>query len=286
MYEYTRRPSKLKKNMLILLCLIMVSIGSIFFYSMYVSSQLKSTIINSNVNAKRLYNENTEEKSTNSKSLEDITKSRVGISKIKSKGITVLDLNAPQELGLGSGVVFSEKGYIITNWHIVGSKYNTCYVTLENGETYNGNVLWADSDLDLAIVKINGTSCKAITIGNSSELKLGDEVWAIGNPVGIEFQRTITKGIVSGLNRTIKIEDENGQNYMENLIQTDASINSGNSGGALINEKGELIGINTVKISSAEGIGFAVPIDIIKPIIANYEEEGRFEEAYLRYICI
>ena len=286
MYEYTRRPSRFKKIILIFLCLATVSASSIFFYSMYISKNKKNPTINSNINATRLYNENIESKNEISKSLEDITKSIVGISKIKNKGISALDLNAPEELGLGSGVIFSEKGYIITNWHIVGSKYNTCYVTLENGEIYNGNVIWADNDLDLAIVKINGASLKALNIGNSNELKLGEEVWAIGNPVGVEFQRTITKGIVSGLNRTIKIEDENGQNYMEDLIQTDASINAGNSGGALINDKGELIGINTVKITSAEGIGFAVPIDIIKPIIANYVEKDKFEEAYLRYFCI
>lgn len=204
-----------------------------------------------------------------------------GISKIKNKGTTALDINGAETLGLGSGVVVSGNGYIITNWHVAGDRYSTCYITVEDGNIYNGNVVWADSDLDLAIVKIDATGLKYLSLADSDFIKLGEDVWAIGNPVGIEFQRTITKGIVSGLNRTVKIEDENGETYMEDLIQTDASINAGNSGGALINKAGELLGINTVKITSAEGIGFAMPINIIKPIIQSFTQNGSFEEAYL-----
>ena len=204
-----------------------------------------------------------------------------GISKIKNKGATALELNGTQSLGLGSGVVVSENGYIITNWHVAGDRYSTCYITIEDGNIYNGSVVWADSDLDLAIVKTEVAGLKYLELADSSLIKLGENVWAIGNPVGIEFQRTITKGIVSGLNRTVKIEDENGTAYMEDLIQTDASINAGNSGGALINKAGELVGINTIKITSAEGIGFAVPINIIKPIIQSFTQNGSFEEAYL-----
>lgn len=164
---------------------------------------------------------------------------------------------------------------------MAGDKFSTCYITLEDGKIYNGSVVWSDSDLDLAIVKTDAVGLKFLDLADSSLIKLGESVWAIGNPVGIEFQRTITKGIVSGLNRTVKIEDENGIAYMEDLIQTDASINAGNSGGALINKKGELLGINTIKITSAEGIGFAVPINIVKPIIKSFIEKGSFEEAYL-----
>ena len=286
MYEYARRPSKFKRFILIFLSLALVSAGSIFIYSMYQKIEVENYKPISNTTATRLYNDAVAEPEDINSSLEDISKSIVGISKIKNKGETALGLNGAQELGLGSGVIFSSNGYIATNWHVAGDEYSTCYVTLENGNSYSGNVVWADKDLDLAIVKINTAGLKALNIGNSDELKLGQEVWAIGNPVGVEFQRTITKGIVSGLNRTIKIEDENEQSYMEDLIQTDASINTGNSGGALINKNGELIGINTVKITSAEGIGFAVPINIIKPVIASYIQSGKFEEAYLRNFCI
>lgn len=102
-----------------------------------------------------------------------------------------------------------------------------------------------------------------------------------GNPIGFEFQRTVTKGIISGLNRTIKIEENKDFVYMEDLIQTDSTINEGNSGGALMNTKGELLGINTIKITDANGIGFAVPINIVKPIIQSLSETGKFDEAYL-----
>ena len=192
-----------------------------------------------------------------------------------------MDSNATEELGLGSGIIVSDNGYILTNWHVAGDKYSSCYVTLENGEIYSGNVVWADTDLDLAMVKINGAGLDYVTLGDSDKNKLGQGVWAIGNPIGIEFQRTVTSGIISGLDRTIKIEDSNGEAYMEDLIQTDASINSGNSGGPLINEDGEVIGINTVKIISAEGIGFAIPINIIKPVIESYIQNDNFDEAYL-----
>ena len=144
-----------------------------------------------------------------------------------------------------------------------------------------GSVVWADSDLDLAIVKINASKLKYLNLGDSDNVKLGQIAYAIGNPIGVEFQRTVTSGIISGIDRTIKIEDENGETYMEDLLQTDATINPGNSGGPLINENGEVIGINTVKIEEAEGIGFAVPINIIKPIIESFVTNGSFEEAYL-----
>lgn len=286
MYEYSRRPNKLKRFFFMFFSLVLVSVGSILLYSVYLKIEVKEYTPIANTTATRLYNDAVVENEDIESSLEDITRSIVGISKIKNNGETLLDLNATKDLGLGSGVIFSSNGYIITNWHVAGEKYSSCYITLENGGTYNGNVVWSDADLDLAIVKINTAGLKTINIGDSEELKLGEEVWAIGNPVGIEFQRTITKGIISGLNRTIKIEDENTKTYMEDLIQTDASINTGNSGGALINKKGELIGINTVKITSAEGIGFAVPISIIKPILISYMQKENFEEAYLRNFCL
>ena len=120
-----------------------------------------------------------------------------------------------------------------------------------------------------------------ITLGDSDNLKVGEKTYAIGNPIGVEFQRTVTSGIISGINRTVKIEEEKDTSYMEDLIQTDATINPGNSGGPLINSKGEVIGINSIKIEEAEGIGFAVPINIVKPIIESFSKNGSFDEAYL-----
>lgn len=136
-------------------------------------------------------------------------------------------------------------------------------------------------DIDLAIIKINKKNLSVARLGDSDNLKIGNEVWAIGNPLGVEFQRTTTKGIVSGINRTLTFEENGNTIFMEDLIQTDASINSGNSGGPLINESGEVIGINTVKITTAEGIGFAVPINIIKPVINSFVENDSFDEVKL-----
>ncbi len=282
MYQYSKRPSKFKKFILISLLMLAVSVGSIFIYAMYTKIEVKDYSSSPETTATRLYSQNAEtDEEDFSNTLEDVTKCVVGISKIKNTGTAILDSKATEELGLGSGIVVSENGYIVTNWHVSGNKYTNCYVTLENGETYKGSVTWADSDLDLAIVKINANGLRYLKLGDSDKIKLGQEVCAIGNPIGIEFQRTVTSGIISGLNRTIKVDDEKGESYMEDLIQTDASINSGNSGGPLINKDGEVIGINSIKIVSAEGIGFAIPINIIKPIIESYIQNDKFEEAYL-----
>ncbi len=226
--------------------------------------------------------QNEEEKSENkSEVITEAVKSVVGISKLQQNGNSIFLGNSEEKLGLGSGIIITDNGYILTNQHVSGDKYSNCYVTLENGNTYNGTVVWADNNIDLSIVKISATNLPYITLADSDTIQLADEVYAIGNPIGIEFQRTVTKGIISGINRTIKIEDSEESSYMEDLIQTDATINEGNSGGALVNQNGGLIGINSVKISNAEGIGFAVPINIIKPIIEKLVQNGKFEEAYL-----
>lgn len=223
-----------------------------------------------------------EENNTNTvKSIEESVDAIVGISKLKQNGSSIFINNAEEKLGLGSGVIITENGYILTNQHVAGNKYSSCYVMLDDGNTYDGNVVWSDSNIDLAIVKINKSNLKYIELGNSDTLRLAEDVYAIGNPLGMEFQKTVTKGIVSSLNRTIKIEDNSQNVYMEDLIQIDATINEGNSGGALINSIGELIGINSVKISNAEGIGFAVPINVVKPIINKFINNGKFEEACL-----
>lgn len=182
-------------------------------------------------------------------------------------------------MGLGTGIIVSENGYIVTNEHVSGSKYSNCYVTLEDGKEYLANVVWADTDLDLSIIKINANNLPYVIFGDSDNIRVGEKVYAIGNPIGFEFRRTVTGGIISAVDRTIKIEEDDKVSYMEDLIQTDATINPGNSGGPLIKPNGEVIGINSVKIESAEAIGFAIPINIIKPIISSYTRSGNFEEA-------
>lgn len=210
--------------------------------------------------------------------IEDTNHCVVGISKIEEVGESIFSENAIEKLGLGTGIIVSSKGYIVTNMHVSGDKYSNCYVTLENGNSYKANVVWADSTLDLSILKINIEGMRSAKLGDSSKVKTGQTVYAIGNPIGYEFQRTVTFGIISAESRTLKFKENNTDILMTDLIQTDADINPGNSGGPLINTKGEVIGINSLKIDSAEGIGFAVPINIIKPIIEKFDKTGKFEE--------
>ncbi len=211
--------------------------------------------------------------------IEETIESVVGISKLKNAGTSIFSESTESQLGLGTGVIVTDNGYILSNEHVTGSKYSKCYVTLENGKNYNGTVVWSDSSIDLSIVKIDANNLKYVQFADSDNIKIGETVYAIGNPIGFEFRRTVTSGIISAKNRTIKLEEENLQSYMTDLIQTDATINPGNSGGPLIYPNGQVIGINTVKISSAEGIGFAIPINIVKPIIESYKNTGNFEEA-------
>lgn len=260
--------------------MIIVSFFSIKIYDIYLGTEIKSYGATDNI--KNVSEEKENNTTDATQILENATKNVVGISKIKNNGSTIFSTKTNEEqLGLGSGVIVSENGYIVTNKHVAGNKYSNCYVTLENGKVYNGNVVWADDDLDLAIVKINVKGLSYMSLGDSNNIKVGQGVYAIGNPIGYEFQRTVTSGIISGVNRTIKIEENNKSVYMENLIQTDATINPGNSGGPLINANGEMIGINSVKITSAEGIGFAIPINVIKPIIEKFTSENKFEEGYI-----
>lgn len=213
--------------------------------------------------------------------LQDINQTVVGISKIKEAGDSVFLEDGVSKLGLGTGLIVSENGYILTNEHVSGKKNSTCYITMNTSKTYTGTVVWSNSDIDMAIIKINEKKLKYATLGNSDNIHVGQTVYAIGNPIGYEFQRTVTSGIVSAKDRTIKLEENGQEVYMEDLIQTDATINPGNSGGPLINSNGEVIGINSIKITSAEGIGFAVPINTVKSVIESFNKTGKFEEARL-----
>ncbi|NLK87289.1 MAG: trypsin-like serine protease [Clostridiaceae bacterium] len=205
----------------------------------------------------------------------------VGITVERAVRENLFDRNRETEVGFGSGVVVSSDGYILTNNHVAGGKSNRIIVSFADGRNVDGVVVWSDPVLDLAAVKVNLNGLTPLPLGDASTLEVGEHAIAIGNPLGLDFQRSVTSGIISALNRTISIETENGTNYMEDLIQTDASINPGNSGGPLLNAKGEVIGINTVKVTSAEGMGFAIPINITKPVVDKLVRTGTFEEPYM-----
>lgn len=180
--------------------------------------------------------------------------------------------------GVGTGIVVDSNGYILTNSHVISDgEAKTVNVLFNDGSSSDGKVVWYDSQLDLAIVKVNKTGLSPAELGDSDKVSIGDISIAIGNPLGLELQRTVTQGIISGLDRTIKTESAT----MTGLIQTDASINSGNSGGPLLNEKGQVIGINTAKTSEGESLGFAIPINQAKEIIESVIKNGSYEKVTL-----
>lgn len=280
MARFKKTKFEVKRFINMFLIVVLSVISSIVLYDMYLKIDTKPDTY---ANATRTSaNPPVEEKKFDIvEEMENLTDCVVGISKIKNIGSSIFAKNSEADLGIGSGVIVSQNGYILTNWHVSGDRYNNCYVTLADGASYNGSVVWVDKDLDISIIKINREGLKHINLGDSDAIKIGQPVYAIGNPIGFEFQRSVTSGIISAKNRTIKLE-ENGQlSYMEDLIQTDATINPGNSGGPLIDSNGNIIGITTVKISDAEGIGFAIPINIIKPIINSFLNTNEFTEAYI-----
>lgn len=179
---------------------------------------------------------------------------------------------------VGSGVLFDKQGYIVTNNHVVagGKEVN---VSLSNGKTVPGVVVGTDPSTDLAVVKIDGADDLPIAeFGDSSALQVGETAIAIGNPLGLEFQGTVTVGVISALNRSLSDMDQRFP-----LIQTDAAINPGNSGGALVTADGKVVGINSAKIAKegVEGMGFAIPINQAKGIIEQLISSGKVTRAYL-----
>ena len=182
-----------------------------------------------------------------------------------------------KEGGLGSGVVVSPDGYILTNNHVVDGATDLL-VTLPDRREFKAKVIGTDAKTDIAVIKIDASNLPIITVGNSSKIQIGDAVLAIGNPYGVG--QTVTMGIVSATGRTgLGIED------YEDFIQTDASINPGNSGGALVNDRGELIGINTAILAPGsggnQGIGFAVPVNLARNVMDQIVSHGSVERAYL-----
>jgi len=174
------------------------------------------------------------------------------------------------EQGSGSGIIISEDGYVVTNQHVIEGASEVT-VVLNTGDEYTAKIVGEDSKSDLAVLKIDAKNIVPATLGNSETVQVGEIAVAIGNPLGQEFAGSVTAGVISAVNRTMTVD-----NKKYNLIQTDAAINPGNSGGALVNIYGEVIGINSVKISSTgvEGIGFAISISEAKPIIDDLIQKG------------
>ncbi len=180
---------------------------------------------------------------------------------------------------IGSGVSIREGGYILTNEHVVsGAKNITIYFADKTNAV--ATLVWKDKSQDLAVIK--SSKDMPYLVCSNSVPKTGEDIIAIGTPLSLDFGHTVTKGIISATNRTVELENSNGTiSYMQNLIQHDASINPGNSGGPIINYSGEVVGINTLKASEAEGIGFAIPISIGNSIVKNISQNLNWKASYM-----
>jgi serine protease Do len=183
----------------------------------------------------------------------------------------------------GSGIIYSSDGYIITNYHVISSALSNSTATININlpnvkESIPATIVGSDKVSDLALLKIDKTGLTAVEFGKSSDTKVGELAVAIGNPLGMDFAGSVTVGYISAVNRKVTT---GGRTY--NLIQTDAAINSGNSGGALVNSKGQVIGINSIKVqeTGVEGLGFALPIDDVKPIIEELLINKKISRPYI-----
>ncbi len=193
-----------------------------------------------------------------------------------------------QEVGGGTGfIVDAKRGYIVTNKHVVRDTEAEYSVLTNDGKRYDAKVLARDPFNDVAILQIKAKGLTAVQLGDSDALEMGQTVIAIGNALG-EYRNTVTKGVVSGIGRTIVAGSSSGSERLEGVIQTDAAINPGNSGGPLVNLNGEVIGINTAIDREGQLIGFAIPINTVRKVIESVEKYGRIVRPYMgvRYIMI
>lgn len=221
--------------------------------------------------------------------VEDLEPAIVGVSNYQASQSSQFGFDggssSETESGTGSGVIFKKDGgkaYIITNNHVVEGA-NKLSVTLYNGKTETAKLVGKDAISDLAVLEISSSNVKkTASFGDSSQLRIADKVIAIGNPLGQQFSGTVTQGVISGLNRTVDADTSQGTVEM-NVIQTDAAINPGNSGGPLINSSGQVIGINSMKVSEngVESLGFAIPSNDVEPIVDQLLAKGKVERPFL-----
>lgn len=199
-----------------------------------------------------------------------------GISKISNLSTSIFVENSEEKLGIGSGIIVTSNGYILANASIVGEVGANCYVTLKNGESYVAEVVWCDSNMDIAIIKIATENLIALGIGDSNNVNLGQDVYMISNPTGVGVNQSLAIGTISETNKTFKVEEKYPYYaYIEDVIKLDFEITSNQTGSPILNSDSELIGIASYKL------GCVIPINRVKNIISKLEEDESFEEAYL-----
>lgn len=253
------------------ICSFVLGAGLMFAFAALVS--------NSNILVRKVTSENV--KTT---TLEEVSDLKAAINNVY-ESVIYIEVTGDRGSSSGSGFVYKvddKNGYILTNYHVIegGKKY---IITFSDGEEAEASLVSGDEYYDIAILKVNKNKIKKVaTLGDSSTLELGDTVFTVGAPLGKEYMGTITKGIVSGINRMVSVGLSSGDYLME-VIQTDASINSGNSGGPICNIKGEVIGITSSKLigSGVEGMGFAIPINTVNEMVNNIESGATLTRPYL-----
>lgn len=269
----------LLKSIIAFVLVVSISIGSVAGYVALTDNGYDIPFINSankdedDDNDGNVKANNTEDKNIN-KDLPSLTQlaskeNALSVPQIVNKvapSVVGISTKIANGVATGSGIIMSKDGYIITNAHVIEDSLSITVVVKKDNkdEEETAKVIGIDTKTDLAVIKINRTDLTPAEFGKSSDLQVGELAIAVGNPLGLELSGSVTGGIISALNRQLSVEDKN-----LTLIQTDAAINPGNSGGPLVNCYGQVIGINSIKISSeyAEGLGFAIPIDDAKPII-------------------
>lgn len=186
------------------------------------------------------------------------------------------------EQDIGTGFIVKNDGYIVTNKHVVGDSDAKYRVITKDDKTYEAEKIYRDPTNDIAIVKINASNLPVIELGDSSKIKVGQMAIAIGTALG-EFRHTVTTGVISGVGRGITAGSpfEGYVERLDNVIQTDAAINPGNSGGPLLNSSGQVIGINTAVSGEGQNIGFAIPINVVKDALDNFNSTGQFNRPFL-----
>lgn len=295
MYEYEsiNQNIKLKRNKIALYIMLGAIIGSLIgggvvgaYFNQQIDSRIKQALVqqsshvDSNVQqVSQLNVVDSGYSNTVQNVAETVMPAVVGVRTTEEVEVFMFRGMGTQEVeGVGTGVIVSEDGLILTNQHVVSTNPTSVTVTLMDGNEYEADILYADDNMDLAVIKIEATNLPTVQLGDSDALSVGEVAIAIGNPLGLEYERSVTAGIVSALDRSIALSQKQ---LAENLIQTDAAINHGNSGGPLLNSQGQVIGINTYKLSNGEGMGFAIPINVAKPVINQIKQNGEFKQAVI-----
>lgn len=211
--------------------------------------------------------------------LKDLAKnasySVVGVSKLNEKNTSVFVENSEEKLGIGSGIILTSNGLILSNFETTGGKGETCFVTLKNGTIYPADVKWANSDLDISIIKIAAENLLFLATGDSNSIEIGDKFYILSNSTGYEFNENLDEILISKARTTLKLVDDIKTTYSEDVVKINLNILPVNNGGAILNENGEVFGIASSKLNSV------IPINRIKNIINRLKEDEEYKEAYL-----